>query len=1117
MSVRPPPPTPRSSLSALSREIGRVPLTTLVAPAGSGKSTLMAHWRDALPGGLAPVWLEVVPPHSDLATFTLDLLDAVRRQAPRFGQETQRAIANVASGAEDWRVAHRAFVRDWLSVTGEIVLFLDNFHAVEPESGADAFVSELLRGLPLNLHLVVASRGTLPSAATRLQAGGVVLEVGVDDLNLRAEEAAEVLAQRGVAPEDELVATLLGQTEGWVTGVLLAARVLTRVPEGERQAYAARLAQERDLFAYVAAEVLSGEPEPVVAALERAALLGRCEIDDLARILDDPDPHQQIAQALDHGLLLGDGHEIWIHQLWQELMRSRLRERLAPDAWRALHGRVAALLAERGRVEDALEAYRESEDWDAIAYLLHGVGHEWLERGRARGVRRWLAALPASVRDSEPRLLEMQGMLLMVDEPAEATRLLEEAVRGYGARGEDAGTRGVLGILAYHHLSRFDLHRTQKALRRSFRPQRLIRDPAERADLYVGLAGLAFMRRRFARSIKLSERARRAPVGAAIRWLNLGNLGLLYSLSGDLEKARRLLDESLADPGIARRAFAYYPLLLLRGHVLSRLGDLAAGWRDVEAAREGIDAFRLQRFRPVATLVGADIAGLIGDRESCERDFAETLEHARKYGTLALEALARGQMALRWFRWDEPELALAEARRAVEVHERGIADGSVTFPWWLPLSLWVLGRLGDPKEAWQRLLPHRRTVLPDGLPMTRITVLLTMADLAHRAGAPREARQLAIEAWKLAERTGAGFDRTAGPAVLPYAAEEALRQGVAADVAFDALRMHRPDAVPALLGRLARDRSPEVRLRAVERMRQFGGRVLHPALVRASKDRNARVRAAAERALPELDLRPDYELGIQALGGFRAFRGEAPVPDGDWRGKMSARLMHRLLAAEGRPVSRDVLQVDLWPDADEAAGRNNLRVALSRLSDALDPDRLAGSTAWFLSSGPTGLALETSRIGDYDVARFRKAVEAAERARGAGRMEEALAEYALAIEAYAGPFLPEAAYEEWALPLRRRLEDEFRSVGERYGGLLLDGARHAEAIRLADRLLDQDPADEGAWALRMKSQLVRGDRSGAFRTYERARESLRAALELEPGPALRDLAARARGEAGGRR
>jgi len=318
-----------------------------------------------------------------------------------------------------------------------------------------------------------------------------------------------------------------------------------------------------------------------------------------------------------------------------------------------------------------------------------------------------------------------------------------------------------------------------------------------------------------------------------------------------------------------------------------------------------------------------------------------------------------------------------------------------------------------------------------------------------------------------------------------------------------------------VLSELLRDRSAEVRRRAIARIAEFGGRELYPALERAARDRNSQVRAAAERLLPQLDLRPDYELRLETLGRFRALRGDVPIADGEWRGSVSKRLLQRLLAAEGRPLSREVLQADLWPDADESSGGNNLRVALSRLSDALDPDRIAGSPAWFLTSGPTGLALDLDRIGAWDVASFRSDLREAEAFRAQGRMEDALDGYARALDRYAGPFLPEAAYEEWVMPLRRRLEEEFRGVGERYGALLLDGGRHGEAVHLANRLLDQDPADERAWALRMRAQLARGDRTAAFRSYQQACDALRVALELEPGEELRDLVARAR--AGGPR
>lgn len=1100
----------RMRLLSLAGHLTDRPLTTVVAPAGSGKTTLLTHWRKSLPDGVRAVWLDTLAIHGDAAGWVGDLLDALDASGLRFGRETRRTLSNLAGGDEDWRILHRALLRDWLTVEGETVLFLDNFHAIEGGCPTEQLVSELLRSPPLNLHFVVASRGTLPGAAVRLAAGDRAHEVGVDDLNLRFEEAAELLRARGLEPEPELVTTLLGRTEGWATGLQLAARALSRVPSEERQAYAERIGRERDLFAYVASEVLAGESEAQKRLLESAAVLGRAEPEALCELLDDLDARPLIDHALDHGLLLGDGREVWPHQLWQELLRDRLRERLDADAWRAIHGRAARLLAERGRVEESLEAYRESQDWESIAYLLHGVGHEWLERGRFRYIQRWLEELPAELREFEPRLLEMQGMLLTQLDSEEASRLLERAARIHRKRGDGASESAALGALTYHQLTHFDLAGARRTMQRGFRLRRLVADPRARADVYVALAGFSALRRRFGRAIRISERALRKPLSPLSKWFNLLLLGLLYVLAGEPERARRLLDGALEDPAISRRAFAYYSLLLLRSHALARLGDLAAARRDFDAARTGFDDFQLLRFKPAASLVGADLYGLLGDREACEREFEDTVRFATKHGAVALEGLARGQMALRWLQWGERERALAEARRSVDVHERGLADGAIAFPWWLVLSLWVLGRLDDPEQAWQRLLPHRRELGGSGLAMTGVLIQLAAADLAERAGRSDEARTLAREAWQLAERAHVELDPFVGSSVAPFAAEEAIRQGVAEDLAFETLRRLRPDAVPDVLSRLARDGNARVRERAVERMGQFGGRALHGPLERATRDRSARVRAVAERLLPDLDLRPEHPLRISSLGGLRAFRGETPVADAEWRGNMAQRLLYRLLCAEGRPVPRDVLLADLWPDAAEAAGRNNLRVALSRLSDALDPDRLPGSSAWFLRTGPAGIALDLARVQAWDVARFREWAGRAESLRRDGRAEEALSAYQEAVACHGGPFLPEAAYEEWALPLRRRLEDELRSIGARYGTLLLDGALHDRAIRLAERLLEADSGDEAAWLLRMRAQLLQGDRSAAFRTYQQACEALRAALDAEPGEALRDLAARAR-------
>ncbi len=1100
---------------ALAEELVNVPLTTVVAPGGSGKTTLLSAWRAALAANTRQVWLDASTIHGDVGTFVDDLLhglQAALRGAP-FGRETTRILSNLTGGEDDWRILHRAFLRDWLGVEGETVVFLDNFHNVPAGSPADRWVSEMLRSQPANLHWVVSSRGTLPGAAVRLAAGGLVHEVGFDDLNLRFEEAKALLESRGIEADDALVTTLLGRTEGWVTGLQLAARVLQRVDPDERRAYAERIGRERDLFHYIAAELLAGESEEQIQLLERAAVLGRASPETLGQLLDPPGGLDRIEHAIDHGLLLGDGNEVWPHQLWQEFLRERLKARLSPQEHRALHGRAARLLAEQGRVEAALEAYRESEDWQSIAFLLHEVGHEWLDRGRARGVQRWLEALPGEVRESEPRLLEMQGLLLLEADPKSATRYLEQAARAFSESGDLKSEGGALGALTYLGITRLDLAAARRSLLRGFKPSRLISDSGKRAEAFVGLAGFAALRGRFGRSLKLSERALRAPLPPLTRWFNLLNLGLLYSLAGDFDRGRTLLDEGLGDRAVSRRAFVYNSLLIVRALLLSRSGDHAAARRDIEEARRGIEDFRFRSFQPPWAMVAADAHALRGDRDESERAYADFLAAIAKADAVPLEAVARGQRAVRCLGWGDADGARAEAERCAQLHERGIPEGKIAFPWWIAVSLWVLGRTGDAKSAWARLAPFRRDLRPSGLPLLEAMIGLTTAELAHRAGEDAEAASLARDAWKRAERDGVQLDPMISPLVLPWATAEAFRQGVAEDFAFDALRRLCPAAVPGVLATLAKDRNTSVRMRAVECMAEFGGRALHGPLERATRDRNAKVRAAAERALPALDLRPDFAVRIRCLGRLVVERDGEALPDSAFRGNMGQRLLGRLLASEGRPLSRDVLQTDLWPEADEAAGKNNLRVSLSRLSDALDPERLPGSPAWFLQTGGVGVALDLDRLASWDVGEFREAARRAEAARREGNMEEALSAYAVAVDRYEGPFLPEAAYEEWSQPVRRRLEDEFRGVAERYGEMLLDGARREEALKLADRLLDDDPADENAWLLRMRVQLMQGDRVAASRTYDQAREAVRAALDVEPGEALRDLAARVRGVA----
>src|SRR5690606_32738945 len=224
------------------------------------------------------------------------------------------------------------------------------------------------------------------------------------------------------------------------------------------------------------------------------------------------------------------------------------------------------------------------------------------------------------------------------------------------------------------------------------------------------------------------------------------------------------------------------------------------------------------------------------------------------------------------------------------------------------------------------------------------------------------------------------------------------------------------------------------------------------------------------------------------------------------------RLFARLLIAEGRPVTREQLLADLWPEAAPAAARNSLRVAIARLNEALEPERPSGTPPWLVLAPDEALRLRPEVIARWDVAQLRARLAEAADAERRGDVTASLAAERAALALYGGPFLADL-HADWIDPLRRELAARFAAAAHRAGPRLVRRGRLDEALELAARLLRADPADEQAYALRMRAQLAGHDRAGALRTFAEAEATLARELQLAPGEELRRLVAQARGGA----
>jgi DNA-binding SARP family transcriptional activator len=221
---------------------------------------------------------------------------------------------------------------------------------------------------------------------------------------------------------------------------------------------------------------------------------------------------------------------------------------------------------------------------------------------------------------------------------------------------------------------------------------------------------------------------------------------------------------------------------------------------------------------------------------------------------------------------------------------------------------------------------------------------------------------------------------------------------------------------------------------------------------------------------------------IQSLGGFRVLRRGVPVGPSQWPSRKARDLLKILVARRGRATPRDLLMEQLWPGDDRSKLGNRLSVALSTLRSVLDPERQFDSEH-FIRADRDSAALDRDRVA-VDVEVFLHEAEAGLAFRSAGRVDEAVERLEQAEAAYAGDFLDEDPYEEWAIPLREECRATYVEVAHALAADRPVDDDDASARYLL-RILTRDAYDERAH-LRLVAALERlGRRAEARRAYRR--------------------------------
>ena len=421
---------PRSRLAErLDEGLGQG-LVLVCAPAGSGKTALLAEW--ARGGDLPAAWLSLDTGDNDPVRFWRHAVAALDGVCPGIGERVAPLFGPPAPAAFEALVT--AVINELAARLGEdeMLLVLDDYHLVGSES-VHASVGFLLEHLPSGLHLVLASRADPPLALARLRAGGRLTELRDAELRFTASEAAAMLREAaGADLADEAVAALATRTEGWAAGLQLAALSL-RGQADVTGFVTAFSGSHRYVLDYLAEEVLERQSEQVRAFLLKTSVLERLS-GELCDAVTESTGSQALLEHVERaGLFLVPLDEVrgwWrYHHLFADLLRVRLLEE-QPGPAMQLHHNAAAWCEEHGLADDAIRHAVAAGEMIWAARLVEKHFDEFYNLGEGATIQQWLSVLPADLVLSRARLLLAQALMATISGRMEAVEPFLGAAEG---------------------------------------------------------------------------------------------------------------------------------------------------------------------------------------------------------------------------------------------------------------------------------------------------------------------------------------------------------------------------------------------------------------------------------------------------------------------------------------------------------------------------------------------------------------------------------------------------------------------------------------------------------------------------------------------------------------
>lgn len=1026
-------------------------LTLLSAPAGYGKTTLLADFINASSFPFA--WYTLDAQDSDPTVFLTYLIEALRcmKRAP---ESLTRTIGQTAQSLLDSAEANISPQRVLTVLVNELaeeietpwLIVLEDYHFVASPV-VHQLVDFLLEHAPTDLRLVISTRVDPPLALARLRARGQLAELRASALRFRDDEISHWIQTNLPDISDESLSLLSEKTEGWVAALQIVRSSLSGRDARDVDAVLSGLSgSQQFVFDYLADEVFKRLPEDTQEFLLRTSILQQMDapacnavagVQNAQSILEGLEKQNLFVSSL-------DPQRRWYryHYLFREFLLSRL-QRVETESVRSLERSAGKHYELQGELEAALSHYLNAREYESAARVVCVFAADYVERGRVEVLHRYLSALPADVMKANPELLLQHGNAhWRLGRTGAAIAAYEDARSSFAAQNNAGGVCRALTRLAEVNRAQGNYRQAEilAAEALSFADE----DHAARAEALMALAKSVGFLTGMDRGRQLAEEAveeallAEDKISALARANFLQSLGQICWWHGDPQATVRYCQEALQ---IAPEEFspigAQAYISLVTPYLYWRELDKALQY--AERGLQIAQTLHLKELLPSAYTALGNVLTRLGETARAEASLRQGMEIGQQLGLASYEQLmATGYLAYN----------LCGQGRVEEA--RQLAEG----------ALWSYTGNPDTYEAYVC-----RSVL---------------ADVALENRQLEKAERLFSELVEVGERRQFRIPLAMVYFGLAYIHLESGRPVSGLEYARKALRL------------IAASRTFQLFLDQGAR-----SQVVSEALLRAGEKSPFLERVLEN--LPEKSVQalPDrYSIRVQCFGNFRVTVNGEEVSQERWVSAKARDLLAYFVTMRGEKIPADKAFDAIWGEK-ERTSRTAFHTALSRLRNAL-------------KAGDDSPRLILVEVGEYwlDSARFSIDVNefnaAIAQARSATSGEAAAEWYERATILYRGEYLQNLYY-EWVFPERRRLAQAYLNALQELAAYHLSMQAPAKALECIEKALPLDVLNEDLYRLSMRAYASLGDRSSVARTYAELQQILLAELNTKPLPGTTHL------------